>query len=98
MDVTKDFDTFVSFLSDINPHEIYQLYQVAGGECSTTGFFSLEQANGSDDVLLIYRPGEIALRLTKKARAYFPTWIEENLMLGMDAGSFYSFKVRDSER
>lgn len=101
MEVTKDFKTFVDSIWDINHHEICQLYQVASGECSTTDFFSRVQANGSDDVLLIYEPGKSALRLNEKARAYFPTWIEENLMHGMDVDSFYGMKcamARDEEQ
>ena len=101
MEVVKDFSAFVESIWDIDYHEIYELYQIGSGGCSVTNNFTLKPANGSDDVLIIYGPGRIALRLTEKARTYFPKWIEENLMMGMDADSFYGMKsamARDEER
>ncbi|MBR8713345.1 hypothetical protein [Porphyromonas levii] len=101
MEVTKDFQRFVNSIFDINYHEIYELYQAASGNEESVTLFRVEPANGSDDTLIIYEPANMALRLTPKAKNYFPEWIEANLMDGLDAEGFYGMKYameRDAER
>jgi len=96
MNVIHDFQEFVDSISDINYHEICDLYyaaQTAIGNESGQSTFEIKPAKGSDeDMLIIYEPNNCAIRLTKKAAEYFPVWIEENLMEGMDVESFWGFK------
>ena len=101
MDVTKDFQTFVDSIFDMDYHEIYELYQSASinEECVT--LYRVEPTNGSDDTLIIHEASNNALRLTPKAKEFFPKWIEVNLMEGFDAESFYGKKYameRDAEQ
>lgn len=96
MNVTKDFQEFVDSIFDINYHEICELYyaaQIAIGIESGQSTFEIKPANGSDeDMLIIYVPNDYAIRLSKKAAEYFPNWIEENLMEGMDVESYWGYK------
>jgi len=88
MDVTKDFQTFVDSIFDMDYHEIYELYQAASGNEGSISLYRVETANGSDDTLIIHEASNNALRLTPKAKEYFPKWIEENLMKGFDDADF----------
>ena len=78
------------------------LYQAASGNEGSISLYRVETANGSDDTLIIHEASNNALRLTPKAKEYFPKWIEENLMKGFDdAESFYAMKYameRDAEQ
>lgn len=101
MEVTKDFQMFINCISEMNYHEVYELYQAASGNEEVITLFRVEPANGSDDVLIIHEASHNALRLTPKAKNYFPKWIESNLMGGFDAESFYGMSYameRDAER
>lgn len=101
MNVTKDFQTFVDSICDPNYHEIYELYQAASGNQDSVTLYRVEPANGSKDILIIHEPSDSALRLTPKAKDYFPEWIESNLMEGLDPESFYGMKYameRDAQR
>ena len=84
---TTDFQIFVDAVSDINYQEVYDLYQAAM-DCEQSTF-TREQANNSDDIIIGYEPANFCLRLTPKALAYFPKWIEQNLMSGTDAESYW---------
>ena len=100
MDVTKDFQTFVDSICDMNYHEIYELHQAASGNEECVTLYRVEPTNGSDDTLIIHEASNNALRLTPKAKKFFPEWIESNLMKGFDAESFYGMKYameRDAE-
>ena len=101
MDVTKGFQTFVDSICDMNYHEIYELYQAASGNEESVTLYRVEPANGSDDTLIIHEASNNVLRLTPKAKKFFPEWIESNLMGRLDAESFYGMKYameRDAER
>ena len=101
MDVTKDFQTFVNSICDMNYHEIYELYQAASGNEESVTLYRVEPANGSDNTLIIHEASNNALRLTPKAKEFFPKWIEANLMEEFDAESFYGMKYameRDAEQ
>lgn len=54
--------------------------------------FSLEPCEGSEDMLLIHEPSNNALRLSPKALAYLPEWIEQKLMDGLDAETFWGME------
>ena len=90
-EITKNFETFVESI-DMNYHEIYYLYQAVSSGMSVSSLFSVEKANNSDDDLIIHEATGTTLRLTGKARSYLPKWIEEKLMEGMDAESYYGWK------
>lgn len=91
--VTKDFQIFVNSVTDINYHEVYDLYQTANGNSAGQSTFTLEKAAGkTDDILIGYEPTNSFLRLTPKAAAFFPEWIVSNLMEDMDAESFWGMK------
>ena len=76
----------------MNYHEIYYLHQAVSRGLSVPSLFRVEKANHSDDYLIIHEGTGTTLRLTGKARSYLPKWIEENLMKGMDAESYYGQK------
>ena len=100
MNVTKDFQTFVDSIFDMNYYEIYELYQAAIGNEESVTLYRVEPANGSDDTL-IHEASNNALRLTPKAKEFLPQWVEDNLMEGFDAESFYGMKYameRDAEQ
>lgn len=92
LDVTKDFQTFVDGVFIENYQEAYDLYQAASGNEEGQCSFSIESCKGSDDVLLIHEASNNALRLSPKALAYFPEWIEQNLMDGLDAESYWGME------
>lgn len=101
MNVTKDFQNFVDSIFDMNYHEIYELYQAAIGNEESVTLYRVELANGSDDTLIIHEASNNALRLTPKAKEFLPQWVEDNLMEGFDAESFYGMKYameRDAEQ
>ena len=101
MNVTKNFQSFVDSIFDMSYYEIYELYQAAIGNEESLTLYRVEPANGSDDTLIIYEPSNYALRLTPKAKEFLPRWIEDNLMEGFDAESFYGMKYameRDAEQ
>lgn len=102
MEVTKDFQGFVDTV-DMNYQEVYDFYQAASGADDSQTTFRVMPANGApDDTLIFYNTYNdiIALRLSPKAKAYLPEWIEDNLMGGLDAESYWSMehvKERDRE-
>ena len=83
--VTKDFQTFINGLCVNNYVEVYDLYQAASRNEEIQTTYTVEECKGSEDILIIYKPTNNAIRLTPKARAYFPEWIEHNLMNDLDA-------------
>ena len=99
MKVVRDFEAFV-FSVNPNYHEVYDLYQAAKGDDDQCTF-TVTKANHSNDDLIIYNYGDMALRLTSKAASYFPDWIEKELMGDMDAEGYWSMHYameRDQER
>ena len=96
-EITKSFETFVGSM-DMDHHERYDLYQGACRGKSVFSLFRVEKAHNSDDDLVIHIATGTTLRLTGKARSYLPKWIEEHLMGGMDAESYYWDKVRAMEK
>lgn len=92
LEVTKNFQTFVDSIYIEHFQEIYDLYQTAKINVDSQSTFSLEQCIGSDDMLLIHDPSNNALRLSPKALAYLPEWIEQNLMDGLDAETFWAME------
>lgn len=92
LEVTKDFQTFVNGVFIENYQETYELYQAASGDVEGQTTFELEPCKGSDDMLLIHEPTNNALRLSPKALAYLPEWIEQNLMDGLDAETFWGME------
>ena len=93
---TKSFETFVESI-DMNYHEIYYLHQAVSRDLYVPSLFRVEKANNSDDDLIIHEPTGTTLRLTGKARSYLPKWIEENLMEGEDAESYYGRKCAEEK-
>ena len=86
--VTKDFQTFINGVSINSYIEVYDLYQTASGNEESQTTYTVEECRGSEDILIIYKPTNNAIRLTPKARAYFPEWIEYNLMNDLDAETY----------
>lgn len=91
--VTKDFHTFIQSVNEINYHEIYDLYQASSGNIDGQSTFTVEKAAGvTNDILIGYEPTNSYLRLTPKAAAFFPEWVQANLMDDMDAEGFWGMK------
>ena len=90
--VTKDFQTFVDSVYIEHYQETYDLYQAAMGNVEGQSSFSLEPCEGSEDMLLIHEPSNNALRLSPKALDYLPEWIEQKLMDGLDAETFWGME------
>lgn len=88
---TKDFSTFVD-MCDLNWQEIYEFHSAAKGDKESLSIFSVEPANGSDDTIIFYPPLQQALRLSPNAKQFLPEWIEENLMNGLDAETYWAIK------
>lgn len=94
MEVTKNFAGFVNMV-DMNYYEVYDFYQAAVGNEESQTTFRVLPANGApEDILIIYNAYNdiIALRLTPTAKNYLPEWIEQNLMDGMDAESYWGME------
>lgn len=102
MEVTKDFMGFADVV-DMNYQEVYDFYQAAAGNEDGQTTFQVLPANGApEDTLIIYNTYNniIALRLSPAAKAYLPEWIEQNLMNGLDAESYWGLehaKEKDSD-
>lgn len=92
LEVVKDFSAFITTIDTSDYNEVYELYQIAKGEDTSETYFTRQKANGSDDILIICLYNQNALRLSKKAAEYFPEWIEDNLMDGLDGESFWAMK------
>ena len=90
--VTKDFQTFINGLCVNNYVEVYDLYQAASRNEEIQTTYTVEECKGSEDILIIYKPTNNAIRLTPKARAYFPEWIEHNLMNDLDAETYWGIE------
>lgn len=95
--VTKDFKTFVNGCSVENYQEVYDLHQAAIGKITGQTTYIIEECIGSEDILIIHEPTCNAIRLTPKAREYFPRWIEENLMKSMDAETYWGIEYAISK-
>lgn len=94
MEVTKDFQGFVDTV-DMNYQEVYDFYQAAIGAVDSQSTFKVLPANGaSEDMLIIYNTYNdiVALRLSPNAKSYLPEWIEDNLMGGLDAESYWGME------
>lgn len=92
LEVTKDFQTFVDGIFIDNYNEVYDLYQIASGNEEGQATYSIENCKGSNDVLIIHSPSSNALRLSPKALEYFPDWIEQNLMHGLDPETYWGME------
>ncbi len=91
---TKDFELFVSSIFDITYHEIVDLYYTVKYK-EARGIYSIKKANGNtEDLLVEYPAGDLILRMTPNAAAYFPEWLESNHMDGMDVESFFGMKYQ----
>lgn len=90
--VTKDFQTFINGLCVNNYVEVYDLYQAASRNEEIQTTYTVEECKGSEDILIIYKPTNNTIRLTPKARAYFPEWIEHNLMNDLDAETYWGME------
>lgn len=90
--VTKDFQTFINGVSINSYIEVYDLYQAASGNKESQTTYTVEECRGSEDILIIYKPTNNAIRLTPKARAYFLEWIEHNLMNDLDAETYWGLE------
>lgn len=90
--VTKDFQSFVDGTIIETYQEIYDFYQAAIGNDDACVDFRIEQCNGSSDILITQIRMNQGLRLSPKAYAYLPEWIENNMMDGMDSESFWGMK------
>lgn len=91
--VTKDFKTFVDSISPDNYNEVYELYHVARNQTNDQFAYKIGPCPGSgQDILIIHEPSNNALRLSPKALAYLPEWIEQNLMNGLDAETFWGME------
>lgn len=97
LEVTKDFQTFVNGVFINNYIEVYDLYQAASGNEENQTTYTVEECRGSEDILIIYKPTNNAIRLTPKAREYFPKWIEHNLMNDLDAESYWGLEYVNSK-
>jgi hypothetical protein len=99
MEVTKDFMGFADMV-DMNYQEVYDFYQAAvGAEESQSTFRVLPAYGAPNDTLIIYNR-EISLRLSPEAKDFLPKWIEQNLMNGLDAESYWGMehaKERDKD-
>ena len=94
MEVTKNFQGFVDVV-DMNYHEVYDFYQAVSGAEDSQSTFRVLPANGApQDTLIVYNSYKdiIALRLSPKAKDYLPEWIEDNLMGGLDAESYWGLE------
>lgn len=94
MEVTKDFMGFANVV-DMNYQEVYDFFQaVSGNEDGQTTFRVLPANGATEDTLIIYNAYNdiIALRLSPKAKTYLPEWIEQNLMDGLDAESYWGLE------
>ena len=91
MEVTKDFMGFVDVV-DMNYQEVYDFYQAAVGAEESQSTFRILPANGAPNDTLICYNDIIALRLSPAAKVYLPEWIEQNLMDGLDAESYWGME------
>ena len=94
MEVTKDFMGFANVV-DMNYQEVYDFYQAASGNDDSQSTFRVLPANGApEDTLIIYNAYSdvIALRLSPAAKAYLPEWIEQSLMDGLYAESYWGLE------
>lgn len=89
---TRDFQNFVDNVYMNHYQEVYEFYQAAAGNVDGQCSFSIEPCIGSTDVLLIHPNSSNALRLSTKAYAYLPEWIEQNLMDGLDAETYWGME------
>lgn len=89
--VTKDFQTFINGVSINSYIEVYDLYQAASGNKEIQTTYTVEECKGSEDILII-KPTNNAIRLTPKSSAYFPEWIEHNLMNDLDAETYWGME------
>ena len=94
MNVTKDFNEFINSCFDLNYNEVYELHQLVSRQSDAATVFELLPTKGSEDILVKYVASDTLLRLTPKAREFFPKWMEENLMEGFDAESYWDFKYQ----
>lgn len=90
--VTRDFRTFVDGALIDNYNEVYDLYQVVSNRTNGQSTYKIEPCKGSVDILVIHEPSQNALRLSPKACAYLPEWIEQNLMNGLDAETYWGME------
>ncbi|WP_304719856.1 hypothetical protein [uncultured Alistipes sp.] len=86
-----DFQEFAdTTLFDRNYHEIYELYQVVTGP--DDGDYYSKQTTANGNTFILHETTGTALMLTPKSEEYFPKWIEEYLMDGLDPESFWGMK------
>lgn len=90
--VTKNFQQFVDGVYMDHYQEVYEFYQAAVGNNEGQCLFSVVPCSSSSDVLLIHLNSNNALRLSPNALAYLPEWIEQNLMDGLDAESYWGLE------
>ena len=90
--VTRDYQIFVDGAMIESYQEIYDFYQAAIGNTDGCPGFTVGPCSGSSDVIIIHSAMNQGLRMTPSSYEYLPKWIEENLMHGLDAESFWGLE------
>lgn len=85
------FPTFYFSCLDLDHHEIFELACILDGQDTTEQFFSVDGINNGK-IKITYNITATSIELSLKERKSALTWLEDNIMDGLDADSWYGFK------
>lgn len=92
-DATQDtsFQSFYFSCFDLDFHEIFELACILDGQDTIEQFFSVEDI-GNDKIKITYNITDATIELSSEERKTALVWLEDNVMDGLDADSWYGFK------
>lgn len=89
--VDTNFPNFYFSCFDLDHHEIFELACILDGQDTIQQFFSVEEID-NDKIKITYNITEISIELDSNERKTALMWLEDNIMDGLDADSWYGFK------
>lgn len=93
VDTQEDFSfqDFYYSCFDLDHHEIFELACILDGQDTIEQFFSVEEID-NDKIRLTDNITDSSIVLSSNERKVALMWLEENIMDGLDADSWYGFK------
>lgn len=87
----SSFPNFYFSCFDLDHHEIFELACILDNQDTIEQFFSVDDID-NDKIKITYNITDTSIELSLEERRSALTWLEDNIMDGLDADSWYGFK------
>lgn len=97
MTKVKKFEEFMSYVdwNELDINEKRGLYDVANEHMLDLGIFKLEYDETEKGYKLYDKMHDVEMHLTPDQKQYFPRWLEEHYMNGMDGEAYFAIEEEE---